>query len=177
MQVYLYINNLKEVVSKIYLKINDIHVSGDTIDQGTKLIKVNNDDKIKIIIDTNLLELNKDKLYELNREEFENSIKKIKNRNFIEKIKDGYVKIKFNSDNNKILMTTIPYEKGRSVKINGKNKKIIGVFIGIKPVKGENVIELKYEASGLKTGILISLTGIIILILLFIKKINIKNKI
>lgn len=60
----------------------------------------------------------------MNREEFENSIKKIKNRNFIEKIKDGYVKIKFNSDNNKILMTTIPYEKGRSVKINGKWEKI-----------------------------------------------------
>lgn len=46
----------------------------------------------------------------------------------------------------------------------------MGVFIGIKPVKGENVIELKYEAPGLKTGILISLTGIIILIFIIYKE-------
>ena len=89
-------------------------VSGDIIDQGDKIIKVDNNDKIKIIIDTDSLEINKDKIYELERENFENAVKEIKNTRsqyFIEKMKDGYIKINANVNENEILMTTIPYEK------------------------------------------------------------------
>ena len=176
---YLYIDDLKEIVSKIYLKINDEDVSGDIIDQGDKLIKINNNDRIKIIIDTDNLEMNRDKIYELNREQFENAIteiKKINNTNFIKEMKDGYVKIKSDTNQEKILMTTIPYEKGWKLKINGKPskiKKIMGIFIGISLEKGTNIIELKYEVPGLKIGILVSLITIITLV--FIKIYKYKN--
>lgn len=167
---YLYIDDLKEIVTDIRLKINDEDMSGDIIDQGDQLIRVNNGDNIKIMIDTPVLEINKDKIYELDREQFENTVREIKNMQksySIEKMKDGYVKIKTDSDDKSILMTTIPYEQGWVVKVNGRKEeieKMAGVFIGVKTPKGQNTVELKYEAPGLKTGIFISLTGIIILI-------------
>ena len=178
--MYLFIDNLEKIVSKIYLKINDVDVSGDIIDQGDKIIKVDNNDKIKIIIDAENLEMNKDKLYELDREQFENAVKEIKNTKnqyLIEKMKDGYIKINADVNEEKILMTTIPYEKGWKIKINGKQgkiEKLMGVFIGLKTEKGKQVIELKYETPGLKTGIFISLMTIIILI--FIKIYKYKNQ-
>ena len=151
-------------------------VSGDIIDQGDKIIKVDNNDKIKIIIDTDSLEINKDKIYELERENFENAVKEIKNTRsqyFIEKMKDGYIKINANVNENEILMTTIPYEMGWKLKINGKQgkiEKIADVFIGIRPEKGTNIIELKYETPGLKIGIFISLVTLIILVFIKIYK-------
>ena len=173
---YLFIDDLEKIVSKIYLKINDMDVSGDIIDQGDKIIKVDNNDKIKIIIDTDSLEINKDKIYELERENFENAVKEIKNTRsqyFIEKMKDGYIKINANINENEILMTTIPYEMGWKLKINGKQgkiEKIADVFIGIRPEKGTNIIELKYETPGLKIGIFISLVTLIILVFIKIYK-------
>ena len=91
-------------------------------------------------------------------------------------MKDGYVKIKSDTNQEKILMTTIPYEKGWKLKINrkpSKIKKIMGIFIGISLEKGTNIIELKYEVPGLKTGILVSLITIITLV--FIKIYKYKN--
>jgi len=45
-----------------------------------------------------------------------------------------------------------------------------GYLIGIRPEKGTNIIELKYETPGLKIGIFISLVTLIILVFIKIYK-------
>jgi len=54
--------------------------------------------------------------------------------------------------------------------VPGKIEKIADVFIGIRPEKGTNIIELKYETPGLKIGIFISLVTLIILVFIKIYK-------
>lgn len=64
-----------------------------------------------------------------------------------------------------ILFTTIPYEKGMTIKVNGQKVKpeiLLNTFIGLKLHKGENIITIDYIPQGLILGIIISLCGIIL---------------
>lgn len=64
-----------------------------------------------------------------------------------------------------ILFTTIPYEKGMTIKVNGQKVKpeiLLNTFIGLKLHKGENIITIDYIPQGLIFGIIISLCGIIL---------------
>ena len=80
---------------------------------------------------------------------------------------NGYVKgtVKVN-DYRRILFTTIPYDPGWSVKVNGVESDIVtvldGAFVGVLlPEEGEYTIELEYEVPGLRIGIMTSLLGVL----------------
>ncbi len=80
---------------------------------------------------------------------------------------NGYVKgtVKVN-DYRRILLTTIPYDPGWSVKVNGVESDIVtvldGAFVGVLlPEEGEYTIELEYEVPGLRIGIMTSLLGVL----------------
>jgi len=67
------------------------------------------------------------------------------------------------SDQEKVLYTTIPYDKGWSAWINDKPVKIRptqNAFITLPLVKGQNVIKLSFFPQGLKTGIVLFFGGI-----------------
>lgn len=67
------------------------------------------------------------------------------------------------------LITTIPYANGWHATANGKNipiKKYLGCFIALDLPAGKYTIQLKHEMPGFKLGIIISIFGIFILILL-----------
>jgi len=71
------------------------------------------------------------------------------------------------TDNN-VLMLTIPYSKGFSVKVNGKNVKagkILDAFMTIPLEKGNNVIKLRYIPCGIKPALLLFLSGIFLLLI------------
>ncbi len=76
------------------------------------------------------------------------------------------------AEDNKILFTSIPYDEGWEIKVNGEKTEPLrlldGAFIGISLPKGNYDIEFKYHVPGFKTGLLISLISIGILIILFI---------
>ena len=73
--------------------------------------------------------------------------------------------INIQSDNEYIL-TTIPYDKGWEVKIDGKKVETINVqdaMMAIPCKKGEHLIELKFIPRGFKLGMLVSIIGITLL--------------
>lgn len=70
-----------------------------------------------------------------------------------------------------LVFFSVPYEKGWSATVNGEEVPIIKSNIGFMAVrapKGDNTIEFKYQTYGLKTGSLISLASLIVLIIYLI---------
>ena len=58
-----------------------------------------------------------------------------------------------------LLMTTIPYDTGWTVRVDGTEvtpRKILGAFLGVELKAGEHVLELDYMPDGLKNGAYIS---------------------
>lgn len=88
----------------------------------------------------------------------------------IEENTGDYIKANVNvTKDNQVLYTSIPLDKGFSVYVDGKEVEQVPIFdtlIGIELDKGNHVIELKYVPSGLKSGIIISVISIILLIVL-----------
>ncbi len=67
--------------------------------------------------------------------------------------------------NRSLLFTTIPYEEGMVVKVDGKvvtPSKVFDTFVGIELSVGEHLITIDYFPQGLKEGLSISGLGIVI---------------
>ena len=70
-----------------------------------------------------------------------------------------------------LLFTSIPYETGWTVKVDGEaeeTEKIFDAFLSIELPAGEHEITFEYFPAGLKTGIIISLAAIAILAALYV---------
>ena len=78
--------------------------------------------------------------------------------------KQDYIKTNINvQKQNQIIYTSIPYDKGMKVLVDGKKVEPIKIFdtlIGIELSKGNHVIEFEYFPRGLKSGTIMSLIGI-----------------
>lgn len=88
---------------------------------------------------------------------------------------DTHIVCVVNAESNCLLFTSIPYEQGWSVYVNGKKtdaEAIGGGLIGVPLSAGENTVELKYFPRGLSAGIVISLLSFALTaVLLFRRKI------
>lgn len=86
---------------------------------------------------------------------------------------DSKMSGKINANYSGTIFTSIPYSKGWSVKIDGKEVKTYSTlndtFLAFDIKKGKHTIELNYVSPGFKTGILISLITCFILIITIIK--------
>ena len=74
-------------------------------------------------------------------------------------------------DENSFLLLPLSYDKGYEAQINGLNIDVLqvgGMFCAIKLNKGSNDIVIKFIPDGMKTGIIISLFGIIFMILFMV---------
>ena len=68
---------------------------------------------------------------------------------------------------------TIPYHSGWSVTVDGQNQEVqksLGFFMGVSLTEGEHEIIWSYSPPGLNTGIVLSMTSLIVLIYLWKKK-------
>lgn len=95
----------------------------------------------------------------------------ILNRNpfTVTKWMDDEVEGKVTADHGGVLFTTIPYDKGWSVWVDGNKrepKKMFGAFLGIDMTPGDHTVKLKYMPEGLHTGAVI--TGACVLFLLVV---------
>ena len=64
---------------------------------------------------------------------------------------------------NQLVMTTIPYDAGWVVKIDGavvETEEIVGALLGFRTVPGDHTLELEYRPSCVKYGTYISLAGL-----------------
>ncbi len=100
-------------------------------------------------------------------EEWKKTFRSLSERRFeINEIRDGYVSGTATAEKGEILFTTIPYSKGWSARVDGKDAKIEplleGAFIGVRTGEGDHRIELVYEAPGKKEGFAVSAAGILL---------------
>ena len=96
------------------------------------------------------------------------------------KIADGYVDLSVNGVGaDETVITTIPYENGWTLYIDGQETEIKpyqGAFIAFKCPEGAHTAELRFIAPGLKTGAVISGVGIVALAVFVVLDINQKMK-
>lgn len=109
-------------------------------------------------------------VYYLDLEEFKKGYNYLKNGALeIEEFNDTHISGKINVTDN-FIYTSIPYDKGWSVEIDGKPVEkndimiIGGSLLGVKTSNGEHSIRFKYVPKGLKTGAAISVTTLVVLL-------------
>ena len=135
--------------------------------------------------------------YYLDRDAFEEDIKKLQAHGWeldMDKTTDRYLVGDVDAQAGQILMTSIPYEPGWKIQIDGKtvdslireetdpktqkvNLKnaagdegevlVLGTMIGIKVPAGHHTVSMKYTPPGFNTGVLTLILGIIILVMFF----------
>ena len=108
-------------------------------------------------------------VYSCNMDNFEGVYKNL-SLNTIENTdyKDGYVKgdVTVTADKT-LLYTSIPYDEGWTLKVDGKDHdyiKILNGFIGVDLEEGQHTIEFKYKLPGFKVGLSISIISLIALV-------------
>ena len=111
----------------------------------------------------------------------DNAISNIKELNSIKieelDIETNDVKATINTDKDKILCFSIPYNKGWKLYVDGEKQdlqKCNVMYMGTKVSKGQHNIELKYSTPLLKEGAIISLVSCALYVFLLIK--NKRNK-
>ena len=169
---YMYIKKFNQELSLI--KINNFNNPNELAGYNDKIFKINNGDTVEIDLKGDEIEVDKKIFYSFNKKNYEDMMDKIDKPNLIYKFNDTNVEAKLNNEKREsLLMTSIPYEKGWSVFIDGEKRKIervLGAFIGVKLKPKDSEVKIKYEVPGLKLGIIMSLSGLILLFILNIYK-------
>lgn len=117
--------------------------------------------------------------YYLDMQMFENVISELQTKQAeLEYLKNREVKFSTYAKNGESLLTTIPYEKGWEIYVNGKEvkgEKAAGIFLEIPLQNGENDVELRYHVLGIKAGSILSIgaLGIFVSWMLYLNR---KNK-
>lgn len=118
--------------------------------------------------------------YEFNQTLFEEDINKLKNNQFIVTEHDGNtVEGTITAGENQIMFTSIPYEDGWTIKVDGKKVEpicVLDTFIGLELSPGEHEIKMNYVSPGFKFGIFTLILGVGIVIILAQQDGIIKNK-
>ena len=69
-----------------------------------------------------------------------------------------------------VMMTTIPYDKGWKIFVDGEEQtaeKVLDAFIGVDLTPGEHTISMKYFPEGLMPGAWITVGSVVILLIIF----------
>lgn len=85
---------------------------------------------------------------------------------------DDRVEGTITADENEILKTSIPFSSGWSATVNQQDVPVLKTnigFVGINLENGENFVQLTYRTPFLRTGILLTLTGIGLYLLYIIR--------
>lgn len=132
---------------------------GDTVD-------------IKIILLEDQIKFNDIEFYSLDINNFKEQINILKNNSSlnIEENKGDYIKANINVDgDSQILYTSIPLDKGWSIKVDGKKVNSIEVFdslIGLELENGYHTVEFIYTPRGLYLGAIVSSISIVLVLML-----------
>lgn len=96
-----------------------------------------------------------------------------RNKMTVETFEDGYLAGSISLEKDMMMFTSIPYDKGWTVLVDGKKmdvEKIGDAFIGVPLTAGNHQIEMKYFPSGLKTGMLVSVISWVLFFVIINKK-------
>lgn len=127
-------------------------------------------DTIKLDVDTADGTLTGQKLiaYYLDMDVFEQAMEKLQSTSFTpDVVEDGYVQGTYTTDEDTLLFTTIPYDKGWTVKVNGQEvdtQEAFDTFLAIPVSAGENEITMTYVPQGLTAGVALSSAALLVLV-------------
>jgi uncharacterized membrane protein YfhO len=79
---------------------------------------------------------------------------------------DTHISGTVNADKMSSMMTSIPYDKGWTVKLDGEKistRKYLGAFLSFNVPEGAHTVEMDYEPQGYRIGMLISFLSILLL--------------
>lgn len=160
-ELYAYFEKLNKSNLEVY--VNDIYYK-KLIDQDSNHITTIKTDKktvsIKLKLTDNKTYYINPLFYKLDINKTKEDLLKLKNNQLnITEFGDDYISGEITSKENKILFTTIPYETGWKVLVNGKEVEkleVFDAFIGIPLGEGKNTVELRYISHGYNEGKLIS---------------------
>ena len=134
---------------------------------------INEQIKIEVIPNSNVTIKNLT-MYTFNKDNFIKHIDYLKKHQLnITEFKDGYVLGNINVEDDTILFTSIPYEKGWNIYVDGVKTEyysIYDTFIGLDLSSGNHELEFTYEAPGFKLGVIVSLISLTTFILYEIKE-------
>lgn len=126
-------------------------------------------DNIDITIGYNYYYDGEFEIYNINHSLFESASEFLKNYQFTyTEFKNDSIKGTIDIDDDMIIYTSIPYDEGWKVYVDGKYvsvEKFADTLITFKASKGKHKIEIKYTPPLQKLGLLISIVSIIILFL------------
>ncbi|RHR25297.1 hypothetical protein DWX43_18300 [Clostridium sp. AF19-22AC] len=104
--------------------------------------------------------------YYLDQSLFEDVIRELKSKEMTTEIfDDGHVKGNYTADEAGIMLLTIPYDDGWTARVNGEEveiKQAANALMAVPVTEGANEIELKYHVPGVKTGILLTIAGVLL---------------
>lgn len=142
-------------------------------EEFTYTISSKNTDSLNLIFNKGNYKISNIKFYYMDYSEIDN-------------VRNNFTEVNINRNNTKgdniyasvealdngYFVTTIPYEKGFSIKVDGKEteyEKVNTAFVGFKIEKGKHNIEIEYSAPYKKVGLISSVIGIILMILIAFK--------
>ncbi|MDE5564334.1 MAG: YfhO family protein, partial [Oscillospiraceae bacterium] len=109
--------------------------------------------------------------YYFNRDVFQNDIVQLKNSPLeISKYKDNYIKGTVTAEEGKILFTSIPYEPGWTVNVDGKKvetTECLNAMIYVPLSAGTHTVTFHYVAPGFTAGVILFVIGIGMLVLFY----------
>lgn len=110
--------------------------------------------------------------YQLDMNAFEEVITELKKGEWnIDTHTDTYLSGSVNAEKDGILFTTIPYEPGWTITVDGTEVepvKLIDSLIGIELSAGEHTVTMKFRPSYLTISIILSLIGLSLIGIIFI---------
>lgn len=109
-------------------------------------------------------------IYYLNEEMFRNAIDELKQQPLeIESFKENHIKGTVTAKEDGILFTSISWEPGWTIYVDGEKTEpveLVDALIGIPMTAGTHTVEMKFFPKGMKVGIVLSLAGLIVLIII-----------
>ena len=112
--------------------------------------------------------------YALNKENYNKFYEKINNEKLnVSKYNDVLIEGDITASSDKTVFTSISYDKGWSVFVDGKRKetyKIADSYLGFDIKKGKHFVTLKYYPTGMKEGLIISAISLLFIIMMTLVK-------
>ena len=179
--VYAYVNNTSSTkVKKVTASCGNFSETFDNVDRGYLLDlgyrTVGDVITITASADTDSKAVLNVSAYQLNESRYTQAMEELnKYPMIVDKYDDTSIQAHFTSPSTSLLVTTIPYEDGWSVTLDGKQVEVDAfedTFISLLVTEGSHTIEFTYTPSGFKLGAIIT----VISLLSFISLIYITNK-
>ncbi len=169
-------------VSSDYNKKIDIKVNGksiiDTTDQNDyrynilEIGEYNVGDEIdfEIVLLENSTKFNDVTFYTLDENNYKKQISILQSNNSLDIVeyKGNYIKANIDVEDDKMLYTSIPVDKGWTVRVDGKKVDVTEIFnslIGLELENGEHELEFVYIPRGLYAGGVLSLVSLLIVVI------------